>query len=131
MLEAADAGGLSADNRCQIQPGVVYAGQPVVPSSCPKLAADGAAEPTMAGIGCGIWKISRRQAASLSFPLGSAAAGTSRTLRCPVPPPCPSHYGGSQRSPRHAPAALPPPSPLGSLLIDTVESHTGLGQLRL
>lgn len=55
MLEAADAGGLSADNhyrtRCQIQPVVIYAGQPVVPSSCPKLAADGAAEPTMVGIG--------------------------------------------------------------------------------
>lgn len=54
VLEAADAGGLSADTtytaRCQIQPVVVDAGQPVVPSSCPKLAADGAAEPTMAGI---------------------------------------------------------------------------------
>ena len=37
--------------RCQIQPVVVYAGQPVVPSSCPKLAADGAAEPTIAGMG--------------------------------------------------------------------------------
>lgn len=116
--------------RCQIQPLVVYAGQPVVPSSCPKLAADGAAEPTMADIGLWDWKISRRQAASLSLPPGSAAAGSSRTLRCPVPQPCQSlcscvHCRGRQRSPRHAPAALPLPSPLGRLRIDTMESHTG------
>lgn len=72
VLEAADAGGLSATTytaRCQIQPVVVSAGQPVVPSSCPKLAADGAAEPTMAGIR--VWDSETQEAPScFAFPSG-------------------------------------------------------------